>query len=189
MANITKKSDAMDAIEKSAAGILEIASQKQAISTQKILRAAYLDFADTMTNAALPSHVSEAERNELKKSFITVATDFTTKAKALAPPEDRKIASVAAAVEAEEKIPELNGKDEEAISAGNTNSPDLLGKMAYAKFKKGEFGEARYFSIEWQKSLENSKASDSAFKQDGLEKFHVLLSTKYAERDPVNEEF
>jgi hypothetical protein len=189
MAKIAKKSDAMDAIEKLTASILEIASPKQSIKTQKVLRSAYLDFSATMSEAALPTRVSEAERAELKKTFLSVAADFEAKAKALSGlAAERSIASASPAVESLAPMPAFSDMDELALESGRS-TPDLLAKLSYDKFQHGDFAEARYFSLEWQKSLSSQKASDALFGESNLEKFRHALSTKLIERDPVSEEF
>lgn len=183
-ANIGKKTHAMEELEKLAENVVKIGTPKQIMAAKDALRAAYLDFAETMETAALPSKLNEAEQGELKQSFLTFAKEFRGRAQSLdhAQTEGRSLASIA---ETPFQLPSLSGDEAGALQSGdvpNEKAAELFAKKAFDSYKNGRYGEARYFSEKWKKQLNQSGAGFGAAE---FEKFQSALSEKLPEIDPL----
>ena len=105
-ANLAKKTAAMERLEHNVEVILKTGTSKQAVSAKNTLKSAYQDFADTLEQANTPSKLSDEEKAELKKSFLSFAQEFQKKAQALEPakpkdgePDGRAIASTSTAAD------------------------------------------------------------------------------------------
>lgn len=191
-ANIGNKTKALDAFEKLAENIIKVGTPKQIMQARNMLRVAYLDFAETMETAAVPSKLSDAEKEELKKSFVTFAKDFHDKASALEAQGGQEAASRAPASEAapELKIGSLSGSDASLIESGevpNERAAELFAKKAYDSFKNGKFGEARYFGEKWKHQLANGTAPVE-YSAPELDKFQAALAQKLPDVDPISKD-
>ncbi|MGZ3693987.1 MAG: tetratricopeptide repeat protein [Bdellovibrionota bacterium] len=186
-ANIGNKTKSLEEFEKLAENVIKIGTPKQIVQARNMLRLAYLDFAETMETAAVPSKLSDAEKVELKKSFVTFAKDFHDRATALeaAPGTDRAPASVAA--EPQFKIGSLSNSDENLLKSGdvpNERAVEIFAKKAYDSYKNGRFGEARYFGEKWKRQLASSTAS-AEYSSPELDRFQAALAEKLPEVDPL----
>jgi cellulose synthase operon protein C len=187
-ANIGKKTKALEEIERQAEIIVKIGTPKQVLASKEVLKSAYLDFAETMELAAVPSKLSDAEKEELKKSFLIFAADFKEKAKSFETLQNREVAS-------EEKKPELklsslSSEEKGLIEAGlipKERATEIFAKKAFSSFKAGNFGEAKYFVEKWKKESETNPAT--GFGKEQLDMFQAMLTEKLPELDPVGKEF
>jgi tetratricopeptide (TPR) repeat protein len=187
-ANIGKKTKALEEIERQAEIIVKIGTPKQVLASKEVLKAAYLDFAETMELAAVPSKLSDAEKEELKKSFLTFANDFKEKAKTFETIQNREVAS-------EEKKPEftigsLSSEEKNLIEAGlipKEKATEIFAKKAFASFREGNFGEAKYFVEKWKKESEINPAN--GFGKEQIDLFQAMLTEKLPDLDPVGKEF
>jgi hypothetical protein len=198
-ANISKKTAAMDQIEKLAGNVIKIGTPKQILTAKDIIRQAYLDFADTMENAALPSKLSEKEGQDLKKTFLTFAQQFKDKAAGLAAESagaagsaGRSPATVGAEPAANGfKLASLSSDDNSLLENGTVpqgRAAELFAKKAYSLYQDGKFGEAKYFAEKWGKEA-GAVAAGQPYGQSDLEKFQSLLSDKLPDTDPVSKDF
>jgi hypothetical protein len=193
-ANIGKKTKALEEVERLAAALVKIGTNKQVAAAQAVLRNAYLDFADTMESAALPSSLGEADQAELKKSFVAFAQEFKAKADTFGGGEGgRAPASIAAATvdkPAEElALGSLSGSEKSMLETGllpAEKAAEVYAKKAYALYRDGKFGEARYFSDQWKKRLGSAPVS---YGEAEFQKFQQLLAAKFPDVDPVSNEF
>ncbi len=94
----------MDSIELAVKEIVSIGTAHQSLAAQRLLAAAYNEFAETMGTAALPKSLNGDEKTAMKKSFDEFAAGMKEKADALSTslmeleasaPEARAVASVA----------------------------------------------------------------------------------------------
>lgn len=83
--NIAKKSQGMDAIEQSAVEILQNGGEHTVVRAKELVGFAYLEFAAAMEAAAVPSRLSDKEKQDLKASFVKLASELREKAYAVAP--------------------------------------------------------------------------------------------------------
>jgi tetratricopeptide (TPR) repeat protein len=190
-ANIGKKTQALEELERQAETVVKIGTPKQVLQAKEILRAAYLDFADTMETAAVPSKLSDAEKEELKKSFLTFANEFKEKAKSFENTEDktREVASEEGK-KVELKLSSLSSEESRLLEQGlvpKEKATEIFAKKAFASFKNGKFGEARYFGEKWKKELESG--GTEGFGKDQLDLFQAMLTEKIPDLDPVGKEF
>ncbi|MGE3260380.1 MAG: tetratricopeptide repeat protein [Bacteriovoracia bacterium] len=185
-ANIGNKTKALEEFEKLAENVIKVGTPKQIGQARNMLRLAYLDFAETMETAAVPSKLSDAEKEELKKSFVTFAKDFHDRANALeGTPESRNLASAAPAPEL--KIGSLSSSDERLLKSGEVPSDravEIFAKKAYDSYKNGRFGEARYFGEKWKRQLASSSAP-AEYGSPELDRFQAVLAEKLPEVDPL----
>jgi TolA-binding protein len=194
-ANIGNKTREMDMLEQNAEAIIKIGTPKQISAARGILRSAYGDFADTMETAALPSKLSEADQAELKKSFMTFAKGFREKAATF---EDRT--SVAgnrspASIDIPKaleplKIGSLSNEESAWIENGqvpNEKAGEVYAKKAFALYKDGKYGEARYFSEKWKKEI--SATPTPGYGARDYEQFQAMLGEKLPETDPMGQDF
>jgi tetratricopeptide (TPR) repeat protein len=190
-ANIGNKTKALAEFEKLAENVIKAGTPKQINQARNMLRMAYIDFAETMEIAAVPSKLNDAEKAELKKSFVTFAKDFRDRAGALdvAPGTDgRAPASVAA--EPEFKIGSLSNSDEKLLKSGdvpNERAVEIFAKKAYDSYKNGRFGEARYFGEKWKRQLA-STGSSAEYATQELDRFQAALAEKLPDVDPLTRE-
>jgi tetratricopeptide (TPR) repeat protein len=189
-ANIGKKTHAMEALEAKAEAIIKIGTSKQILSAKNVLKAAYLDFAETMETAAVPSTMAEAEQAELKKSFLTFAKGFREKAATFEdkPADPRAPASADAKKDDELKIASLTSEENTWIENGQVpaeKAGEIFAKKAFALFKDGKFGEARYFGEKWKKGM----TATPGYGAPEYEKFSAMLSEKLPDSDPVSHDF
>lgn len=189
-ANIAKKTNALEALEKSAEAVIKVGTSKQILAAKNSVRLAYLEFAETMESAAVPSKLSDQEKEELKKSFVLFAKDFREKALALETKEDpsRAVAS-AEVMKADLKLGSLSGEEENWLESGTEpleKAAEVYAKKAYQLFRDGKYGDARYFSEKWKKAL--GRASEE-YGSSILEQFQVMLTEKMPEADPVSKDF
>jgi tetratricopeptide (TPR) repeat protein len=187
-ANIGKKTKALEGIEKVSATVIKIGTPKQVIGAKNLIREAYVDFAETMETAALPSKLSDAEKEELKKTFLSFAKDFRDKAAALESKDEgqRELASAEAP---DLKLASLSGEEKSWLENGaipQEKAAELFAKKAYSLYKDGKFGEAKYFSEKWKKTVANAAEGYGA---PQLEQFQAMLSQKLPSIDPVSQEF
>ena len=185
-ANIGKKTKALEAFEKSAEVVIKIGSEKQILAAKNLVRQAYLDFAETMEQSALPKALSEADKEELRKTFLAFAQDFKNKAAAL---EVKDTVRAPASVNPEMQMASLSSEESSLLENGQIpteKSGELYAKKAVALFKSGKYGEARYFGEKWKKNL---AASDPAYGSSQFDLFQSLLSEKLPSTDPVAANF
>ena len=195
-ANIGNKTKALEDIEKLAENIMKVGTGKQILSARDVIRQAYLDFAETMETANVPSKLADADKEELKKSFVTFATGFREKAATFAdtaaPAEEgRKLASVAPAKESW-KIAGLTADEKALFESGTMPSEraaEIFAKKAYSLYEDGKYGEARFYSEKWKKQLNGSEPATVAFGMNGLNTFQGMLADKLPELDPVSKDF
>lgn len=184
-ANIGNKTKALETFEKLAENVIKVGTPKQILQAKGMLRAAYLDFAVTMETAAVPSKLNDAEKEELKKSFVTFAKDFHDRAKALeTEPDGRSPASEVTAPEL--KIASLSGSDESLLKSGEVpteRAAELFAKKAFDSYKNGRFGEARYYGEKWKRELASAPAE---FNSTQLDRFQAALAEKLPEVDPLS---
>lgn len=197
-ANIGNKTKAMEKLEKTVENIIAIGSSKQILEAKNILKAAYNDFADTMEQSALPSKLSDAEKEELRKAFNTFAQDFRQKASVLeVKEENRSVASVDASPSGkEEEIPSLgrlSSEEEDRLAKGEVPSElaaQIYAKKAYSLFKDGKYGDARYFSEKWKRNISSiSGESENLYNQNNFEIFQRVLTSKVPSTDPLSQSF
>lgn len=193
-ANIGNKTKAMDLIEKTAEGIIKIGTSKQILATKNIVRLAYIEFAETMEAAAVPSKLSDQDKEQLKASFLTFAKDFRDRATALEVKEEkREIASTTAPAEkpAELKVGSLSSEERKLLENGQVpaeRGAELYAKKAFELFQDGKYGEAKYFSEKWKQGLSGGTVRDE-FNKNTWDRFQSLLTEKFPEIDPVSQEF
>lgn len=195
-ANILKKSKAMDALEARVAQLAKYVSSKQALQVQNILQKSYLDFAETMENAAVPSKLSEEEKRSLKENFQNFAQEM--KKKALALEERQKSQLLASAIDGnrkpastatEAKISVSKIEYEKAkkeLQLENTNI-HALAQISFYLVQEGKFGEARYFSQFWKK-LQDLKSNSVASDRITLETVAKVLEKRFPNEDPAVKE-
>ncbi|MGZ3720690.1 MAG: tetratricopeptide repeat protein, partial [Bdellovibrionota bacterium] len=191
-ANIGKKTHAMDDFEAKAAVVIKIGTAKQILAARNALRLAYLDFAETMEAAAVPSTMSEGEQAELKKSFLTFAKGFREKAASFETKEEqpRIPASAEQKKDSELKIGSLSNEESGWIENGQIpteKAAEVYAKKAFALYKDGKFGDARYFSEKWKKQA--SATAAPGYGPQDLEKFQAMLMEKLPDSDPVSSDF
>jgi tetratricopeptide (TPR) repeat protein len=189
-ANIAKKTAALEALEKSAEAVIKVGTAKQILAAKNQVRLAYLDFAEAMETAAVPSKLTDQEKEELKKSFHIFAKDFREKAASLEHKEEAATRTIASIENKNElKLSSLSGEEERWLEAGIEpveKAAELYAKKAYQLFQDGKYGDARYFSEKWKKAL--SRATE-AYGGETLERFQGMLTEKMPEADPVSIEF
>ncbi len=190
-ANIGKKTKAMEDLEAKAAAVIKIGTPKQILTAKNILKSAYVEFAETMETAAVPSTLNDAEQADLKKSFAEFAQGFRTKAASfeVGAEQERGPASEQAKAEDSLKIGSLSGEESAWLTNGQVPSEraaEVYAKKAFSLFKDGKYGEARYFSEKWKKQA--ASASPGYGLADN-EKFQSLLGEKLPEADPVSHDF
>ena len=184
-ANIAKKNQALGAFERSVKQLLKIGSSKQVIAAQELLRKAYLDFADTMETAALPSKLNADEQAELKSSFQTFADGFKKKADDFAAAVEKVDRDLASAVE-DEDVNFASLEDEEvntildAISKKSANAT-VYARYASHRFSKGDYREARYYFTQWKRNAKKVKAEESRL----MNALQGQLSKKIPDGDPA----
>jgi tetratricopeptide (TPR) repeat protein len=194
-ANIGKKTHAMEALEAKAEAVIKIGTGKQIQAAKNVLRLAYLDFAETMETAAVPSTMSEAEQSELKKSFVNFAKGFREKAasfeeKVVVTNDPRQPASADEKKNDDLKIGSLSGEENGWIENGQVpteKAGEVYAKKAFALFKDGKFGEARYFGDKWKKGMSATPAP--GYGASDYEKFSAMLNEKLPDSDPVSHDF
>lgn len=195
-ANIGKKTKALEEIERQAEIIVKIGTPKQVLAAKEILKNAYIEFAETMETAAVPSKLTDAEKEELKKSFVTFAGEFREKAKTFESVEDksRAVASQEGASEKNEKpelkMASLSSEEAKFIEQGNVpkeRATEIFAKKAFASFKNGKYGEAKYFVEKWKKEM--AIQSREGFGKEQIDLFQAMLTEKLPDVDPVGYEF
>jgi hypothetical protein len=188
-ANIGKKTKGLEEVERLAEVVIKIGTPKQVIAAKEVIRQAYLEFAETMETSALPSKLSDTEKEELNKSFISFAKDFRDKAAGLENKEaDRGLASVESATP-DFKLSSLSGEERGWIEDGlvpSDRAAELFAKKAYSLYRDGKFSEAKYFGEKWKKTV--SSAAEG-YGLDQLERFQALLAEKLPVLDPMSREF
>jgi hypothetical protein len=190
--NIGKKTKALEEVERLAELVIQIGTPKQIISARNVIRLAYLDFAEAMEEAALPSKLTDAEKTELKKSFLTFAKDFRDRAETLngaAGTNDRAPASLAEAPKPELKLGSLTREESNLIREGRVpaeRAAEIYAKKALASLEDGRPGEARYFGEKWKKEL---GTGGEQFGSAQFDQFQALLVEKLPDLDPVSREF
>ncbi len=190
-ANIGKKTKALENIEQLAETIIKVGTPKQILEAKGIIRTAYLDFADTMETAAVPSKLSDAEKEELRKSFQTFAKEFKDRAASLESQEEggRSLASIENA-KPDIHLGSLSSEESQWIENGaipKERAAELFAKKAYSLYQDGKFGEAKYFSEKWRKEAAGSGGNTYGSQQ--LEQFQAMLSEKLPDLDPVSRGF
>ena len=193
-ANIGKKTKALEDIERQAEIIVKIGTPKQVLAAKEILKNAYIEFAETMETAAVPSKLTDAEKEELKKSFVTFAGEFREKAKSFETVDDksRAVASEQAASneKPELKMASLSSEEAKLIEQGNVpkeRATEIFAKKAFASYKNGKYGEAKYFVEKWKKEMANQ--SREGFGKEQMDLFQAMLTEKLPDVDPVGFEF
>lgn len=193
--NIGKKTKALEELERLSENLMKIGTPKQIDRTKNVVRLAYLEFAEAMETAAVPSKLSDSEKEELKKSFQTFAKEFRDRASGLeVKPEEggRALASVEGSPKAETlKIGSLSREESNWIENGavpQDKAAELFAKKAFALYQDGKFGEARYFSEKWKKQV-GSLAAGQPYGPSDLEQFQSMLSEKLPDLDPVSRDF
>jgi tetratricopeptide (TPR) repeat protein len=188
-ANIGKKTKGLEEIERLAETVIKIGTPKQVIGAKNVIRQAYLEFAETMESAALPSKLTDAEKEEVKKTFVTFAKDFRDRAAGLESKEaERQLASVEA--EAPKlKMSSLSSEERGWIENGSVpqeRSAEVFAKKAFSLYEDGKFGEAKYFSEKWKKLI---GSAGEGYGSTQLEQFQAMLAEKMPNLDPVSKDF
>lgn len=193
-ANIGNKTQGLEAIEKLAETVIKVGTPKQILGAKNVLRQAYADFAETMETAATPSKLSDAEKEELKKSFLTFAKEFRDRAAGFDSKEEegggRALASVGA-VAPTLKIGSLSSEDRKLLEEGQVppeRAAEIFAKKAFSLYEDGKYGEARYYSEKWKKQI-GSGAALPLFGEAEFTQFQAMLSEKLPELDPVSKDF
>lgn len=194
-ANIGKKTQALAEVERLAENVIKIGTPKQVVGAKNVIRQAYLEFAETMETAAVPSKLADAEKEELKKSFQTFAKEFRERAASFETSEaagsGRTLASVTPVREDTLRLGSLSGQEDTWIKDGavpQERAAELFAKKAYELYKDGKFGEARYFSEKWKKQA-GTLAIGQPYGAAQLEQFQAMLSDKLPDLDPVSRDF
>ncbi len=186
-ANISKKTNALEKVEKVAEAVIKIGTPKQILAAKNVVHLAYMDFADTMENAALPSKLNEAESAELKKSFQAFAKEFRDKAAGFQASEgERQLASQESSLE----FSSLSSEERSWLKEGKVpmeKAAEVYAKKAYASLQDGKFGEAKYFSEKWKKEI--GKVGNAGYGSGEFDRFQALLLERLPEADPVSREF
>jgi cellulose synthase operon protein C len=201
-ANISKKTRAMEELESHVEAVVKIGTPKQILAARNFLRLAYLDFAEVMESAAVPSSLNEADREELKKSFVNFAKGFREKATALETKEEpkRELAQAGDASkapadgkpvekQAQFKLAALSSEEKALLENGavpEARAAEIYAKKAFGLFQDGRFGEARYFSEKWR---QKAAAATPGYGTAELERFQAMLLEKLPETDPMSREF
>lgn len=190
-ANIGKKTRALEDFEAKAGSVIKVGTPKQIIAAKNLLKLAYLEFAETMENAAVPSTLNDAEQADLKKSFGEFAKGFRTKASTFDAAEDQTRMPASAEKKSEDdlKIGSLSGEEENWLENGQVpaeRAAEVYAKKAFALFKDGKYGEARYFSEKWKKQAASGQPGYGM--EDNL-RFQALLGEKLPDADPVSHDF
>ena len=193
-ANIGKKTRALESLEQKAEAVIKIGTAKLARSARDAVRLAYLDFAETMENAAVPGKLSEAEQIELKKSFLNFAKGFREKAatfeEKVAAADPRVPASAEPSKEETLRIAPLTREEASLLENGQVPSDragEIYAKKAFALFRDGKFGEAHYFGEKWKREM--SAAPSPGYGARDYERFSAILSEKLPETDPLSHDF
>ena len=192
-ANIGNKTKAMEEIEKLAETVIKVGTPKQIMAAKNAIRLAYVEFAESMETAATPSKLSDAEREELKKSFLTFAKEFRDRAAGLEVKEEeggRKLASVESS-SADLKLGSLSGEERGLLENGQVpaeRAAEIFAKKAFTLFRDGKYGEARYYSEKWKKQVE-AGSTLAGFGSAELSQFETMLAEKMPELDPVTKDF
>lgn len=189
--NIGKKTKALEEIERLAEIIISMGTPKQILGAKNIIRLSYLEFAEAMESSAVPSKLSDSEKDELRKSFQAFAKDFRDRAATLEVKEEgtRSLASSGKADGI--KLGSLSREETSWIENGSIpqdKAAELFAKKAFALFKDGKFGEARYFSEKWKKQA-GSLAAGQPYGVSDLEQFQSMLSEQLPDLDPVSRDF
>jgi tetratricopeptide (TPR) repeat protein len=192
-ANIGKKTKGLEEIERLSETLIKIGTPKQILSAKNVMRLAYLEFAETMETAAVPSKLSDGEKEELKKSFLSFGKEFRERASSLEVKDDggRAIASTDTPKANELKMPSLSREESNWIESGavpQDKAAELFAKKAFSLYRDGKFGEARYFSEKWKKQV-GALAAGQPFGAAELELFQAMLSEKIPDLDPVSRDF
>jgi cellulose synthase operon protein C len=188
-ANIRNKTEGLAQFEKMAESILKNGTPKQVEQARELIYKAYIDFAETMEQAAVPSTLAEGEAAELKKTFATFGQNFREKAVAWAPAEKDVANRAPAAIEQEHpRLPEakLSREEENWLKSGEIpeeRKPVILAKKSLLLFSEGKYGEARFFAERWKKALEGTP--DGNFGSTLWEQFDKALRTKLPDNDPM----
>ena len=204
-ANIGKKSKAIESIEKLAETIMGIGTAKQIQTAKTMIKGAYLEFAMTLEMAAVPSKLSDSEKEELRKSFIAFATDFRGKADKIIVQDNTVDARAIASISKDEKIPvvpyapeasveevamnQMYAKEEELLSNGlivSSKSAEIYAKKAFQFFQNGQYNEAKYFSEKWKNAL---NGAPDAYGSHAQQKFQASLAEKLPDSDPLSMRF
>lgn len=189
-ANLQKKTQALDGIERSVKRLLGAGSKRQVVEAQKYVKLAYLDFAETMESAATPSKLSDQEQAELKKAFQGFAQDFRAKAEALEVAVDSALDRAPASDMAEAKKELLAGLpklDTDALKkvldliSKKTDSPEAWAQYAAYRFDEGDYAEARYYLNVWKKLASGKKSP----LEPAMENLQNMLEEKVPTHDPV----
>ena len=193
-ANIGNKTKGLEELEKLAETVIKMGTPKQILGAKNVLRQAYADFAETMETAATPSKLSDAEREELKKSFLAFAKEFRDRAAGFETKEGeaggRGLASVAPAAPAM-KMASLSSDERKLLEEGrvpNERAAEIFAKKAFSLYEDGKYGEARYYSEKWKKQL-GAGAALPLFGEAELSQFQAMLGEKLPELDPVSKDF
>jgi hypothetical protein len=143
-----------------------------------------------METAALPSKLSDAEKAELRKSFQKFAQDFRDRAGTLEVKDGgRGLASADDGKKPELRLGSLSREEAKWLDEGQVpaeKAAEVYAKKAYAVFRDGNFGEAKYFGEKWKKEMQPAAA---AYGRADLESFEALLAEKFPEVDPMSREF
>ncbi len=191
-ANIGKKTNAMEILEGKAESVIKIGTAKQIQAARNVLRLAYADFAEVMETSAVPSTLSEAEGAELKKTFQNFAKGFREKAASFETKDEQTARVPATAATNKEdglKIGSLSGEERSWIENGmvpGEKAAEVYAKKAFALFKDGKYGEARYFGEKWKKQAHSATPGYGASE---YELFQSMLGEKLPDADPVSHDF
>ncbi len=205
-ANIGKKTKALEELERNTENVVRIGTAKQILMARNILKLAYIDFAETMEEAAVPSSLNEAEQAELKKNFLIFAKGFREKAASFQTNDEQArvqandiSARAPASVIAETVDPKADGglligslsnEESDWLKSGQVpdgHAAEVYAKKAYALFRDGKFGEARYFSEKWKKTAMDSELP--GYGTQAFERFQSMLTEKLPDADPVSHDF
>lgn len=190
-ANIGKKTRALEALEAKAEAVIKIGTPKQILAARNTLRLAYVDFAETMEQAALPSSLSEADQAKLKESFLSFAKGFREKAATFETKEESpRVPASAGSEKTELKLGSLSSEESNWIENGQVpaeKAGEVYAKKAFELFKDGKFGEARYFSDKWKKQI--TASATPGYGAQEYERFQTMLGEKLPDSDPVTHDF
>jgi hypothetical protein len=189
-ANIGKKTRALEDLEKKTESVIRIGTPKQILGARNVLRMAYLDFAEAMETAALPSTLSDGEQQALKANFLEFAKGFREKAASFESKEEQRApTSLESKNSSGVNFASLSSEESNWITNGqvpNDRAAEVYAKKAFELFKDGKFGEARYFSEKWKKQM---AAAPAGYGASDFERFQNILGEKLPEADPVSHDF